>query len=120
MTLEPKTPYRRRMKIPHLLLLGVVTYPLADMLVAGPAPDVVGHLEADDEDPLGEFVCTTAEGVCACHLVDVGFAIVVGGVVFVEGLHLDETVCGRKTAMTEVGILIETGPDGSTTTHPLP
>lgn len=87
MTFHTKTPYRRRIVISYPFFLGVETDTLADVVVAGGTPYVVGHFEADDEDSLVEFVGATAEGVGAGHFVDVGLAIVVGGVVLVEGLH---------------------------------
>ena len=57
------------------------------MFVAGTTPDIEGEFESDDEDALIEFVGATAESVGPGHFVDVGFAIVVWGVVFVEWLH---------------------------------
>ena len=87
MTFHTKTPYRRRIVISYPFFLGVETDTLADVVVAGGTPYVVGHFEADDEDALVEFVGATAEGVSAGHFVDVGLSIVVGWVVLVEGLH---------------------------------
>jgi len=87
MTFHTKTPYRRRIVISYPFFLRVETDTLADVVVAGGTPYVVGHFEADDEDALVEFVGATAEGVGAGHFVDVGLAIVVGRVVLVERLH---------------------------------
>jgi hypothetical protein len=87
MTFHTKTPYRCGIVASYAFFLGVETDALADVVVAGRAPDVVGHFEADNEDALVEFVGTTAEGMGASHFVDVGLSIVVRRVVLVERLH---------------------------------
>jgi hypothetical protein len=97
MTLHAKTPYRGGIKVADPLFFSIEPHALADVLLAVVAPDVEGQLEADDEDSLREFVGAAAQGVGPGHFVDVGFAIVVGGVVFVEGLHC----LGRRGKRTE-------------------
>jgi len=87
MTFHTKTPDRRRIVVSYSLFFGVESDALADVVIAGGTPDVVGHFEADNEDSLVDFVGAAAEAVGASHFVDVGLAIIVGRVVLVEGLH---------------------------------
>ena len=64
--LEPETPYRRRVVISNLLLLGVEPHTLPDDLLwlAGCAPDGEGAFEADGQDPFGlQFARAAPEGV---------------------------------------------------------
>jgi hypothetical protein len=87
MTFHPETPYWRGIVFSRSFLLGVESYTLADMLVAGGTPYVEGEFEADYQDSLADFMCAATEGVRSCHLVDIGFSIIIWRVVFVEGLH---------------------------------
>src|SRR5438045_105719 len=87
MTFHPKRPYRSRIIVPCTFLFCVKTNSLPDVFVARRTPYIERKFESDDEDPLIEFMRSTAQGMGACHFVDVGLAIVVWRVVFVEGLH---------------------------------
>lgn len=64
--LESETPDRRRIVVPHPLLLGVEPHPLTNDLFgrAGGAPDCEGAFEAHGEDSFGfKFPRAGAEGV---------------------------------------------------------
>ena len=88
MTFHSKRPYRSRIIVSYTFLFCVKTNALADVVVARRTPYIERKLESDDKDPLIELMCPTAQGMGPCHFVDVGLAIVVWRVVFVEGLHL--------------------------------
>lgn len=99
--LEPKTPDRRRVVIPDLLLLGIEPHALANDLLrlAGRAPDREGALEAHGEDALGlEFSGSRTESVPFAG----GGVGVVGSfevwrdvAAHVEALHFDGCVLER-------------------------
>ena len=92
--LEAEAPYRRRVVVPHALLLGVESHALADDrgLGACGAPDGVGHLEAHSQDAVGfEFGGAGAEGMFVVEFVAGGRALDVRRDVsaHVEALHGD-------------------------------
>jgi len=71
-------------------LLGVVAHAHGDVRLAAVAPDVVGHLEADDEDALVELARALAQGVRAMVGVEVAvlLRVEVGRVVVVLAFAL--------------------------------
>ena len=60
-TLHAKLVDGRREVHAHLLLLGIVAHAHGDVRLAPIAPDVVGHLKADDENALVEFARSLAQ-----------------------------------------------------------
>ena len=46
------------MVVPDLLLLSIEAHALPDQMLAAQAPDIEGHLEADDQDALIQLLGT--------------------------------------------------------------
>ena len=60
MTFHPELVDRRRVVHANFFLLGVVPDARPDVIAASLAPDVVGHLETNDQDALVQFSGTLA------------------------------------------------------------
>lgn len=60
-TLHAELVYGRAEIGAHLALLGVVAHAHGDVRAASLAPDVVGHLESDDQYALVEFACALSK-----------------------------------------------------------
>lgn len=84
-TLHAKLVDGRREVHAHFLLLGVVAHAHGDVSLAPIAPDVVGHLEANDENALVEFARSLAQRMRSMIGVEraVLFVVEVGRIVFV-------------------------------------
>ena len=78
-TLHPELVDGRGVVHPDLLLLGVEPDPHAHVESATLAPDIVGHLKADDEDAQVDLAGAFAEGVGALPLVEAAFVGVIVG-----------------------------------------
>jgi hypothetical protein len=61
-------PYLGGEVVADLLLLGVEALALGDVLAALEAPDIEGHLEADDQDALADLLGALAQRVLAIEL----------------------------------------------------
>ena len=70
-TLHAELVYGRAQVHVHLLLLGIVAHAHGDVRMAAVAPDIVGHLEADDEYALVELARSLAQRVRAMIVVQI-------------------------------------------------
>jgi len=80
----------RAQVVSHLALLGVISHAHGDVCVAAQAPDVVGHLEADDEDSAIKFSGSLSKGMSSMVAVEraVLFRIEIGRIVFILAFAL--------------------------------
>jgi hypothetical protein len=65
-----EVPYLGGVVVAGLLLLGVVPHASRDVDTAAAAPDVVRHLEPDDEDSLVQLASPLAQRMLAAIVVD--------------------------------------------------
>lgn len=84
---------------PNLCLLRIVPNPHSDVVAAAVAPDVVRHLESDDDDAHVDLARPFAKGVRALPFVEAPRpGVVIGGVVLVLTLTLSHLeVCCLET-----------------------
>lgn len=88
----------------HFLLFGIVPNSHADVIAASVAPDVEGHLEANDKDAHVEFAGTLAQSVRALKFVySPEFGIVIRGIVEVLAFAFTH-FAGKKTVCFSKGV----------------
>lgn len=69
MTFHPELVDRRRVVHANFFLLSVVPDPHPDVIAASLAPDVVGHLEPDDQDAKVKLASSFSQGMGPQELV---------------------------------------------------